>query len=104
MKRTGETPVKVVVVLVGATGRSAPVEDMAVEVVPGDGFRVFGPGAVMVFEGRVTHSNGAHVDEGAVLALIGSAVHVLPRGYGLDPGSKRPLLTDGEAVSVKPRE
>ena len=66
-------------------------EDTAVEVEPGVAFRVHGRGAVLAFDGRVTHTNAADVDDDGILALMDSKIHVLPRGYGFDLTTKRPL-------------
>jgi len=67
-------------------------EDTAVDVTLGKRFRVVGSGAVLVFDGRVTHTNAADVERDQVLALFDSKVHVLPAGYGFDLKRKRPLL------------
>jgi cyanophycinase len=70
-------------------------EDTAVDVTLGSRFRVVGSGAVLVFDGRVTHTNAAEVDRDKVLALFDSKIHVLPAGYGFDLRRMRPMLPDG---------
>lgn len=77
-------------------------EDTAVELQPGTGFRVLGSGAVMVFDGRVTHSNAADVGDEAILAATDSVLHVLPAGYGFDLQAMRPRLPSGELIPEKP--
>lgn len=73
-------------------------EDTAIEVVLGHRFTVHGSGAVMVFDGRVTHSNAAEIDDTQILALTDSVVHVLAHGYGFDLEATRPLLPDGTRI------
>lgn len=73
-------------------------ENTALELEPGKAFRVVGAGAVMVFNGRVTHTNAPDAGEEETLALTDSLVHVLPDGYGFDLRTKRPLLPDGEEL------
>ncbi|HEU0014444.1 MAG TPA: cyanophycinase [Longimicrobium sp.] len=78
-------------------------ENTAIDVVPGDRFRVFGRGAVMVFDGRVTHSNAPDAGDCDTLALTDAVVHVLPDGYGFDLREERPLLPDGEQIPAAGR-
>lgn len=73
-------------------------ENTALELEPGKAFRVVGAGAVMVFNGRVTHTNAPDAGEEETLALTDSLVHVLPDGYGFDLRTKRPLLPNGEEL------
>lgn len=73
-------------------------ENTALELTPGDRFRVLGEGAVMVFNGRVTHTNAADSGPDDVLAITDSVIHVLPDGYGFDLQRKRPLLPDGDVI------
>jgi cyanophycinase len=70
-------------------------EDTAAEVVPGEHFTVVGRRTVMVFDGRVTHTNAADVGPDEAMALVGSTVHVLPAGYGFDLRQKQVILPDG---------
>lgn len=76
-------------------------EDTGVEVTPGVRFTVHGTGAVMVFDGRVTHSNAADVGDDEILAVTDSWVHVLPAGYGFNLQTMRPILPDGEEIAVR---
>ncbi|HYC31909.1 MAG TPA: cyanophycinase [Gemmatimonadales bacterium] len=64
----------------------------AIEVRPSDRFEVLGSGVVFVFDGRVSHTNAASVDEQAPLALTDAKVHVLPAGYGFSLRTKRPII------------
>lgn len=73
-------------------------ENTALELEPGTRFRVVGAGAVMVFNGRVTHTNAPDAGDEETLALTDSLVHVLPEGYGFDLRSKRPILPDGDEI------
>lgn len=71
-------------------------ENTAVDVTPGSRFMVIGAGAVMVFDGRVSHTNAADVSDEAILALTDSKLHVLPEGYGFNLQTMRPILPDGK--------
>ncbi|HEV2149595.1 MAG TPA: cyanophycinase [Longimicrobiaceae bacterium] len=73
-------------------------ENTALDLVPGERFTVIGGGVVMVFNGRVTHTNAPQAGGAEMLALTDSIVHVLPDGYGFDLKSKRPLLPGGEEI------
>ncbi|HEX2189610.1 MAG TPA: cyanophycinase [Longimicrobiaceae bacterium] len=73
-------------------------EDTAIDLVPGDHFTVLGRGVVMVFNGRVTHSNAPQAAGDEMLALTDSLMHVLPAGYGFNLQTKRPLLPGGEEI------
>ncbi|HEX2218141.1 MAG TPA: cyanophycinase [Gemmatimonadales bacterium] len=66
--------------------------DTAIEVVPAKRFHVIGSGTVIVFDGRVTHSNAALVAQDEPLALTDVKVHVLPDGYGFNLKTKRPII------------
>jgi cyanophycinase len=74
-------------------------EDTAAEVVPGKRFTVLGRGVVMVFDGRVSHSNTAAAEHDEPLALTDAKVHVLPAGYGFNLRTKRPIVP-AAAVAV----
>jgi cyanophycinase len=76
-------------------------EDTAIEVEPGVGFRVYGNGAVFVFDGTVTHSSAPEAADDEVIALTDSAMHVLRKGYSFDLRTKRPMLPDGTVVPPK---
>lgn len=76
-------------------------EDTAIEVQPGDSFKVIGNGAVFVFDGTVTHSNAPEAGDEDVIAMTDSMMHVLPQGYGFDLQRKRPILPNGERVPPK---
>lgn len=78
-------------------------ENTAVDLVPGDRFSVVGTGAVMVFDGRVTHTNAPSAGDDDTLAITDSVVHTLPAGYGFDLRTKRPTLPGGEEVQPSPR-
>ena len=73
-------------------------ENTALDCVPGEGFTVIGEGVVTLFDGRISHTNAAMVGDEDTLALTDSVVHVLPRGYGFNLRTKRPLLPSGEEV------
>ena len=73
-------------------------ENTAVEVELGVRFTVLGENAVMVFNGHVTHSSAPRASDDDVLALTDALVHVLPRGYGFDLQTHRPLLRNGDTV------
>lgn len=77
-------------------------ENTAIELVPGDRFTVVGDGAVMVFNGRVTHTNAADASDDQTLAITDSVIHTLPAGYGFDLRSRRPLLPGGEEIPPDP--
>lgn len=73
-------------------------ENTAIELVPGDRFTVVGEGAVMVFNGRVTHTNAPDASNDQTLAITDSVIHTLPSGYGFNLRTKRPILPDGEEI------
>jgi cyanophycinase len=73
-------------------------ENTAIELVPGDRFTVVGEGAVMVFNGRVTHTNAADASDDETLAITDSVLHTLPAGYGFNLRTKRPILPGGEEI------
>ncbi len=73
-------------------------ENTAIDLVPGDRFTVIGEGAVMVFNGRVTHTNAASAASDEVIAVTDAKIHVLPSGYGFDLRAARPLMPDGTRV------
>jgi cyanophycinase len=73
-------------------------ENTAIDVVPGQGFTVIGEGAVMVFNGRVTHSSAPSAGDDDTLAVTDSLVHVLADGYGFDLRKSRPVKPDGEMI------
>ncbi len=75
-------------------------ENTAVEVELGVCFTVLGENAVMVFNGHVTHSSAPRAGDEDVLALTDALVHVLPRGYGFDLQTHRPILRDGTRVET----
>ncbi len=76
-------------------------ENTAIDLVPGEGFTVLGEGAVMVFNGRVTHSNAPQAAADQTLSLTDSLVHVLADGYGFNLKTKRPILPGGEEIPAK---
>lgn len=67
-------------------------EDTAIEITPNRKLTVWGRGVVMVFDGRVTHTNAAEVSGREGIALTDIKVHVLPERYGLDLKTLRPTL------------
>lgn len=73
-------------------------ENTALDLTPGEGFRVMGAGAVIVLNGRVSHTNAPEAGADQVLALTDSATHVLAEGYGFDLRTKRPLMPDGGEI------
>jgi cyanophycinase len=73
-------------------------ENTAIDVIPGEGFKVIGEGAVMVFNGNVTHSSAPSAGDDDTLAVTDSLVHVLADGYGFDLRRSRPVKPDGEVI------
>lgn len=73
-------------------------EDTAIDLIPGDRFTVLGTGAVMVFDGRVSHSSAAEAGDGEIIAVTDSVLHSLADGYGFDLRTMRPLLPGGEPL------
>lgn len=76
-------------------------ENTGIDVVPGSEFTVYGTGAVMVFDGRVTHTNAADVGDEEILAVTDSWVHVLPAGYRFNLETMRPILPTGDEIAVR---
>lgn len=75
-------------------------ENTAVEVELGVRFTVLGENAVMVFNGHVTHSSAPRAGDEDALALTDALVHVLPRGYGFDLDTHRPILPNGTVLET----
>jgi len=75
-------------------------ENTSVEVELGERFTVLGEAAVMVFNGHVTHSSAPKASDEDVLALTDALVHVLPKGYGFDLQTHRPILPNGNRVDT----
>lgn len=75
-------------------------ENTSVEVELGERFTVVGEAAVMVFNGHVTHSSAPKASDEDVLALTDALVHVLPKGYGFDLQTHRPILPNGDRVDT----
>lgn len=73
-------------------------ENTAIDLVPGDRFTVLGEGVVMVFNGRVTHSNAPDAGDADTLAITDAVIHTLPDGYGFNLRTKRPILPGGEEI------
>jgi cyanophycinase len=73
-------------------------ENTAIDLVPGDRFTVVGEGVVMVFNGRVTHTNAPDASDDETLAITDSVIHTLPAGYGFNLRTKRPILPGGEEI------
>lgn len=73
-------------------------ENTAIDLVPGDRFTVIGEGVVMVFNGRVTHSNAPDAGDDDTLAITDAVIHTLPDGYGFNLRTKRPILPGGEEI------
>jgi cyanophycinase len=73
-------------------------ENTAIDLVPGDRFTVVGEGVVMVFNGRVTHTNAPDASDTETLAITDSVIHTLPQGYGFNLRTKRPILPGGEEI------
>jgi cyanophycinase len=73
-------------------------ENTAIDLVPGDRFTVVGEGVVMVFNGRVTHTNAPDASDQETLAITDSVIHTLPQGYGFNLRTKRPILPGGEEI------
>lgn len=77
-------------------------ENTSIDLVPGDHFTVIGEGVVMVFNGRVTHSNAPSASDDETLAITDAALHTLPNGYGFNLRTKRPILPSGEEIAPNP--
>ncbi|HEY0016777.1 MAG TPA: cyanophycinase [Longimicrobium sp.] len=77
-------------------------ENTAIDLVPGDRFTVIGEGVVMVFNGRVTHTNAPDASDDQTLAITDAALHTLPDGYGFNLRTKRPILPGGEEIAPNP--
>lgn len=77
-------------------------ENTAIDLVPGDRFTVIGEGVVMVFNGRVTHTNAPDARDDETLAITDAALHTLPDGYGFNLRTKRPILPGGEEIPPNP--
>lgn len=73
-------------------------ENTALDLVPGDRFTVLGEGVVMVFNGRVTHSNAPDASDDQTLAITDAVIHTLPDGYGFNLRTKRPILPSGDEI------
>lgn len=73
-------------------------ENTAIELTPGDRFTVIGRGVVMVFNGRVSHTNAPDASDDETLAITDAVIHTLPDGYGFDLRTKRPLLPGGVPI------
>jgi cyanophycinase len=76
-------------------------ENTALDLGPDGRFTVLGKGVVMVFNGRVTHTNAPKAAGDETLAITDSVVHVLADGYGFDMTTKRPLLPGGEVIAAR---
>lgn len=63
--------------------------DTALDVHVGSHYQVVGSGTVTVFNGRVSFSNAARVQEDEPMAVSGVQLHVLVEGYGFDPRKMR---------------
>jgi cyanophycinase len=74
-------------------------ENTALDLVPGDRFTVLGEGVVMVFNGRVTHTNAPDASDDQTLAITDAVIHTLPNGYGFNLRTKRPILPSGEEIA-----
>jgi cyanophycinase len=75
-------------------------EDTAVEITANRRLTVLGKGVVMVFDGRVTHTNAAEVSGREGIALTDVKVHVLPERYGLDLKTLRPIIPGAARASA----
>ena len=73
-------------------------ENTALDLVPGDRFTVLGQGVVMVFNGRVTHTNAPSTPDDETLAITDAVIHTLPNGYGFNLLTKRPILPEGKEI------
>ena len=67
-------------------------ENTAVIVDLGHRLHVLGTGALVVFDGRISHSNASEVAADDIVAVTDATVHVLAPGYGFDLTSLRPIL------------
>lgn len=69
-------------------------EDTGVEVTPEGRMTVVGRGNVLIFDGRIRHSNVADVAEDEPIAMTHSTLHVLAPGYGMDLTTMEPTLPE----------
>lgn len=69
-------------------------EDTGVEVTPEGQMTVVGRGNVLIFDGRIRHSNVADVSEDEPIAMTHSTLHVLAPGYGMDLTTMEPTLPE----------
>jgi cyanophycinase len=75
-------------------------EDTAIDLAPNGKFTVLGRGVVMVFDGRVTHTNAAEVSGRHAIALTDVRLQVLPEKYGYDLRLRVPIVPRSGRVSV----
>ncbi len=75
-------------------------EDTAIDLAPNGKFTVLGRGVVMVFDGRVTHTNAAEVRGREAIALTDLKLHVLSEKYGYDLRAREPIVPRAERVSA----
>lgn len=78
-------------------------EDTAVEVRPRGQMKVIGRGNVFIFDGRIDHTNVANVSERDAMSLLGSTLHVLSAGYGMDLTTMEPTLPKPEKEMMTDR-
>lgn len=76
-------------------------ENTAVDITMDGQLRVLGKGAVIVFDGRVTHTNAAEAAADEILAVTDATVHVLAPDYCFDLTAMRPVLP-GETRPLPP--
>lgn len=78
-------------------------ENTAVRIDLGAHLRVVGTGAVVVFDGRISHSNADDAAPEDILALTDATVHVLAPRYGFDLSRMRPLLPESDRPLPPPK-
>jgi cyanophycinase len=78
-------------------------ENTAVEVSPTGKMTVIGRGNVFIFAGRIDHTNVANVAENEAVATLGSTLHVLCHGYGMDLHAMEPTLPKPEKEMMADR-
>lgn len=74
-------------------------EDTAI-IVDGEAFKVIGSQSVTVVEGRrLSYTNVSELMPEEPLALTDILLHILPRGYGFDLNSRRPIIAQKQSTN-----
>lgn len=76
-------------------------EDTAI-IVEGDSFHIIGSQTVTVVNGmNLSHSNVSELKPREPLALCDILLHILPKGYGFDMASRKPIVGKNESEDDK---